>query len=128
MLHFDMDENVERPVEERKWRAICSLQVIEVGRADYVEYAGRPLCVVRTGEEEARVVADTCPHAGASLSAGRVYDGCLVCPWHAWEFRLDDGKCPDNEGIGIATYVSRVRGDAVEIAVDPASGEPVEEQ
>jgi isorenieratene synthase len=29
-----------------------------------------------------RVAPDRCPHMGAPLSAGRVRNGCLVCPWH----------------------------------------------
>lgn len=36
--------------------------------------------------------ADRCPHREAPLSAGRVTDGCLQCPYHGWTFD-GDGKC-----------------------------------
>ena len=35
---------------------------------------------------------DRCPHREAPLSAGSVEAGCLVCPYHGWEF-ADDGRC-----------------------------------
>ncbi|MFG0328892.1 MAG: Rieske (2Fe-2S) protein [Phycisphaerales bacterium] len=100
------------------WRPLCRLDEIEIGRAKYIEPDGEgavtaPLAVVRTDAMTATVLDDTCPHAGASLSGGRVYDGCLVCPWHAWEFRLSDGRCPDNEQITVRRYDSRVREDGV---------------
>ena len=36
--------------------------------------------------------ADRCPHREAPLSAGRLEDGCLVCPYHGWTF-ADEGRC-----------------------------------
>ena len=38
------------------------------------------------------VLAGRCPHFSARLSRGRVVDGCLQCPLHAWRFR-PDGSC-----------------------------------
>jgi phenylpropionate dioxygenase-like ring-hydroxylating dioxygenase large terminal subunit len=40
---------------------------------------------------EVRAAPDRCPHRDASLASGRVEDGCLVCPYHGWEFG-EDGK------------------------------------
>lgn len=35
---------------------------------------------------------DRCPHRGATLSLGRVVDGCVECPFHGWRFSVD-GAC-----------------------------------
>jgi phenylpropionate dioxygenase-like ring-hydroxylating dioxygenase large terminal subunit len=35
---------------------------------------------------------DLCIHRGAKLSLGKVRDGCMVCPYHAWVYD-GDGKC-----------------------------------
>lgn len=35
-------------------------------------------------------IFDTCPHQGASLSAGRISGGNVVCPYHGFEFK--DGQ------------------------------------
>ena len=34
---------------------------------------------------------DACPHMGASLGAGYVEGGIVICPWHSWRFRVTDG-------------------------------------
>jgi nitrite reductase/ring-hydroxylating ferredoxin subunit/uncharacterized membrane protein len=37
-------------------------------------------------------LAHTCAHLGGPLSEGTLKDGSVVCPWHASEFRLEDGR------------------------------------
>lgn len=100
------------------WITLGLLDAIPIGRARYVEAAGRPLCVVRTSETEAIVFDDACPHAGSSLSGGHVENGCLVCPLHQWPFRIADGVCADAAGIHVRKYTCRVRAGLVELA-DP---------
>jgi phenylpropionate dioxygenase-like ring-hydroxylating dioxygenase large terminal subunit len=46
-----------------------------------VSLLGRELVVWRAGTQ-LMAALDACPHLGAALSAGRVCDGKLVCPWH----------------------------------------------
>jgi isorenieratene synthase len=57
----------------------ASREVTERPRCFRVE--GRALVAYRDGRR-AVVAPDACPHLGASLSAGRVRDGRLECPWH----------------------------------------------
>lgn len=102
---------------EAAWIPLCRLEEIEIGRARYVEANGHAYCVVRPSADSAMVFDDACPHAGQSMSGGRINDECLVCPWHAWEFRLSDGRCPDNETIAVQRYRCRINGDGwVELA------------
>lgn len=35
---------------------------------------------------------DLCIHRGAKLSLGKIRDGCIVCPYHAWVYD-GEGKC-----------------------------------
>jgi len=49
---------------------------------------------------ELKVARNTCPHMGAPLSAGRVCDGELVCPWHG--LRL--GKKSGHEKSMLRSY------------------------
>ena len=37
-------------------------------------------------EAGACVFKDLCIHRGAALSLGKVKDGCIVCPYHGWEY------------------------------------------
>lgn len=64
-------------------------------------------------------INDFCPHMGASLSDGHVEDGAVMCPWHAWRFRLSDGLWCDNSrsGIRTATYEVRVVNGDIQVRV-----------
>jgi nitrite reductase/ring-hydroxylating ferredoxin subunit len=71
-----------------------------------LELDGRPIGVVRT-DRGFYAVRDRCPHQGADICSGIVTgiidasgpmqytysDEALVvvCPWHRWEFALEDG-------------------------------------
>jgi hypothetical protein len=57
--------------------------------------AGRSLVVFRSGRQLV-VARDACPHLGAALSAGRVREGRLICPWHGLSFAAEpcDGYRP----------------------------------
>lgn len=49
------------------------------------------LVVVRRGEL-VYALKETCSHAGAPLSGGRLEGDAIVCPWHGSTFRLTDGS------------------------------------
>jgi nitrite reductase (NADH) small subunit len=61
-------------------------------------------------------IDDLCPHMGASLGAGYLdCDGTVTCPWHAWRFRVKDGKWADNPRLGVDTFEVRVVADQIQI-------------
>jgi nitrite reductase (NADH) small subunit len=51
---------------------------------------------------------DFCPHMGASLADGCLYQGSVACPWHAWRFDLKDGTWLDNPKIKTAVYTVEI--------------------
>jgi nitrite reductase/ring-hydroxylating ferredoxin subunit len=51
-----------------------------------VELAGEKLVFFRDAEGKAGALIDRCPHRGVKLSLGKVENGCLTCPFHAWAF------------------------------------------
>ncbi|MBI1338406.1 MAG: nitrite reductase small subunit NirD [Phycisphaera sp.] len=91
------------------WQPLCDLTAIPHVGGHYVVHHGRPLAVFRHNGEVI-VMDDTCPHAGGSLSAGRI-DGesrCVLCPWHGWPFELATGQCPDNPTYRVQHYEVKV--------------------
>lgn len=68
-----------------------------------VELEGRAILLARI-DGAIRAVDDTCPHNGASLSAGILRDGCVTCPAHLWRFRLTDGTRVGRPDVRIPTY------------------------
>ncbi len=50
---------------------------------------GEQLVVWSTGDGGAAAAHDKCPHRSSRLSIGWVDDGCVVCPYHGWQFGAD---------------------------------------
>lgn len=89
------------------WTSLCDFDELQEGRGKYVEISGFQLAAFLQ-EGEVRVLDNTCPHAGGNLSGGVVEDGCVLCPWHFWAFRLDNGQLRDLPGVAITAYKTRV--------------------
>jgi len=89
------------------WTSLCNLDELEEGRGKYVEIDGFQLAVFLDGGAIS-VIDNTCPHAGGNLAAGYVDEGCAVCPWHNWAFRLDTGEMRDSPGVIVTKYAVRV--------------------
>lgn len=54
---------------------------------------GRALCVTRTAEGWG-ILDNRCPHQGGPLGEGHIEDGCLLCPWHGYEYDPVTGEPP----------------------------------
>ncbi|HSZ55944.1 MAG TPA: Rieske (2Fe-2S) protein [Tepidisphaeraceae bacterium] len=88
------------------WTSLCDFDELSEGRGKYVEIGGFQLAVF-LNEGKVYVTDNTCPHAGHSLSGGEIVGGCVVCPWHAWAFRLENGQLRDAPLVTIRTYRTR---------------------
>jgi NAD(P)H-dependent nitrite reductase small subunit len=95
------------------WHDVAALDDVpeECGLA--VQVAGVKIALFRDGET---IVAteDYCPHRGGQLAEGIVRDGVVVCPLHAWAFRLQDGENVDG-GPGIKVYPVQVAAGRVQV-------------
>lgn len=64
-----------------------------------------------------------CPHQGGPLGQGNLVDGCIVCPWHGWEFSVKKGALDYNPAIALRRYPALVRDGALWVDIDDP-GEP----
>jgi nitrite reductase/ring-hydroxylating ferredoxin subunit len=76
---------------------------------------GQRLVAVFLSAGEYFAIDDLCPHMGASLGAGEVFDGLVACPWHAWRFRVCDGTWADNPKLKVDCFEVRVEGDEIQV-------------
>lgn len=77
---------------------------------------GERIAVFRDGNQIG-AVTNLCAHQNGPLGEGRIVDGCITCPWHGYQYRLDDGCAPPPFTEKLVTY--RVRHEGGVIAVDP---------
>ena len=89
------------------WTSLCELGELEEGKGKYAEIDGFQLAVF-LWQGKIYVMDNFCPHAGGNLAGGMVEDGCAVCPWHNWPFRLETGELRDSPGVAVKTYQTRL--------------------
>jgi len=92
------------------------------GAPKRVRLLGEDLVAFRQTDGQVGLVANACPHRGASMFFGRNEENGLRCVYHGWKFDLD-GSCVDmpNEPaesnfkhkIRIQSYAARERGGVV---------------
>ncbi|HMN71798.1 MAG TPA: ferric reductase-like transmembrane domain-containing protein [Rhodoblastus sp.] len=82
---------------------------------------GERIAVFRDGDEIG-AVTNLCAHQNGPLGEGRIVDGCIVCPWHGYEYRLTDGCAPAPFKEKLATFSLRLNDGLVE--VDPRALPP----
>ncbi len=89
------------------WYPIVRSEDLALETPEKVEIMGVNLVAFRDDDGEAHVLSDTCAHRGGSLggawsgpeSAPRIVNGCIVCPYHGWEYG-GDGQCKNIPSIG----------------------------
>jgi phenylpropionate dioxygenase-like ring-hydroxylating dioxygenase large terminal subunit len=91
------------------WYPIVRSEDLGYDQPEKVKVLGCNLVAFRDQEGKARVLSDTCVHRGGSLGGAwsginspRIVNGCIVCPYHGWEFG-GDGKCKNIPSIGYGT-------------------------
>jgi nitrite reductase/ring-hydroxylating ferredoxin subunit/DMSO/TMAO reductase YedYZ heme-binding membrane subunit len=77
---------------------------------------GERIAVFRDGTRIG-ALTNLCAHQNGPIGEGRIIDGCITCPWHGFQYRLEDGCAPAPFTEKLATYRVRLRGGVVE--VDP---------
>ena len=96
------------------WIDICALDDLEPGRGRRVAVGQAHAAVFRAPDDRVHALADSCPHAGAPLSAGALRDGVVVCTWHGWRFDPATGQCANvTWSEPVATYEVRVEAGRV---------------
>lgn len=83
--------------------------------------------VVANGERialflrEGRIFAlsNVCRHQGGPLGEGRIVNGCLTCPWHGYQYRVEDGCSPPPFTEVAPTYSVRVIGGDIYVSPTP---------
>lgn len=75
-------------------KRVTSLAELEEG-PQLVNVAGKKVLVARTVEGVA-AYRNVCPHQMGPVVEGRLDDEAnrVICPWHGWEFSLEDGRNP----------------------------------
>ncbi len=68
------------------WYAVCQTKDLARGKPLARTILEEPIVLFRGADGTATALIDRCLHRNAALSAGKVRDGCIVCPYHGWTY------------------------------------------
>ncbi len=74
------------------WYPVAKVEEVRDDEPLRVQILGLKFVAFRDSDGVARVLSDTCIHRGGALGKGWVRDGCVICPYHGWQYG-GDGKC-----------------------------------
>ena len=77
---------------------------------------GERIAVFRDGTQIG-ALSNLCAHQNGRIGEGRIIDGCVTCPWHGYQYRLENGCAPPLFKEKLVTYRVRIAHGVVE--VDP---------
>ncbi|MEM9839293.1 MAG: ferric reductase-like transmembrane domain-containing protein [Pseudomonadota bacterium] len=113
-------KGIDRPDESADgWINAGAIGEFEEGRARIVTPdKGERIAVFLNGGRLS-AVSHVCRHQGGPLGEGRVIDGCITCPWHGFQYRLEDGRSPEPFSEKIATYRLKSEHGSIFVHQDP---------
>jgi nitrite reductase/ring-hydroxylating ferredoxin subunit len=99
-----------------EWSDAGAVDEIPDGGARTVSLGGERVAVFRY-DGKLSAISSVCRHQNGPLGEGRVVDGCIVCPWHGYQYRPRDGCSPAPFTERVPTF--RVRVAKGRVQVDP---------
>ena len=118
----------ERRVDKDNNRQLSSDGWLSVAAVENAPADGRGVTVVIPNGERVAVfrdgprlgaISNLCAHQNGPLGEGRILDGCVTCPWHGFQYRLNDGCAPPPFTEKLSTYKLRVRDGVIELDPRP---------
>jgi nitrite reductase (NADH) small subunit len=100
------------------WIEVCALAQCPAGSVHTAEAQGLCIAVFRLADGRLCAIEDRCPHRGANLSRGLVYDlDKVACLDHGWSVRLTDGGVEAPERGCVRTFAVKVEDGVVMVLV-----------
>lgn len=100
-----------RPANRKElqgWLKVAATTDMEDARAKIIRpKRGEAIAVFRDGDSVS-AVSNVCRHQGGPLGEGKIVDGCITCPWHGFQYRMQDGRSPEPYKERIATYATKI--------------------
>ncbi len=86
----------------RSWQWVAHVEALAApGAYLATEIAGRPVALVRDRDGTLRAFYNVCKHRAHQLLSGAGTTTRIMCPYHAWTYRLDGtlARAPHTEGL-----------------------------
>jgi len=108
----------ESAAQGARWFEVCALHELPCPGVRTLVLRELNVAVFRLADGRMFGIEDRCPHRGARLSAGVVYD-CdkVACLDHGWGIRLTDGGVEAPERGSVRTFPAKTENGSVFVLV-----------
>ena len=104
----ERDADVDRTAEARDgFVDVGAVDDIPDGRARTVCLTGERVAVFKYGGRIS-AVSNVCRHQNGPIGEGKIVGGCIVCPWHGYEYKAEDGCAPPPFTEKLPTFAVKV--------------------
>lgn len=107
------------PAEQTGWLKVGAVSTFVESRAQIATPPQGERIAVFLHKGHFSAVSNVCRHQGGPLGEGKVIDDCITCPWHGFQYRLEDGRSPEPFTEMIATYRVKVEDGEVFVRLEP---------
>jgi len=97
---------------------VCGVSEIPEKRAVMTCLSGERVAVFRY-DGRISAISNVCQHQNGPLGEGRIVNGCVVCPWHGYEYAPDTGASPPPFTEKVPTFDVRVAAGRVLVRPQP---------
>jgi nitrite reductase/ring-hydroxylating ferredoxin subunit/DMSO/TMAO reductase YedYZ heme-binding membrane subunit len=91
---------------------VCAVDAIPEKRAFVTCLSGERVAVFRY-DNQISAISSVCQHQNGPLGEGKIVNGCVVCPWHGYEYRPATGASPAPFTEKVPTFDVRIAGGRV---------------
>lgn len=96
------------------WIEVARTSDIPSGSARVVFVSGKEIALFHV-HDRYYALADSCPHAGSSLAAGKIESGYVKCRSHGLRFHLATGNCRNSSSLSAESHAICVQGSSVQV-------------
>ena len=93
---------------------VAKLEDIKPGKRKVVLVNGTEIALFNINGEF-YAINNRCPHAEFSLGAGLISEDMVICPGHAWTFKLKTGECITKKSQPVKIYKVVMEGKDIKI-------------
>lgn len=104
--------------DDAEWIDAGPIGSIPENRARIVSVAGERVAIFRH-DGRLSAISNVCQHQNGPLGEGRIEHGCVVCPWHGYEYDPASGRAPAPFRERVPTFALRLEGDRVLVSTRP---------
>ena len=114
----DEDNSARSEIDADGFLDACAVADIPEDRARIICLSGERVAIFKY-DGKISALSNVCQHQNGPLGEGRIISGCVICPWHGYQYVPETGASPPPFVERVPTFNVRVRDGRVLVHPKP---------